>query len=210
MKILGIVCSPRKSGNTEILVQETLDSAQECGANVDLFSLSGIDIKPCCHCLSCLESFRCKINDEMQVLIDKMVRADAIIMGTPVYFLNVSSQAKTVIDRTYCLRNGQKLSGKLGAAVIVASSMGRISAWQMISGYFWLQNMLTIDAVMGKARDKGEIINDLFAMACAKELGVILTDILKNNRSAVCHKKGPLYQHVRSKYELDSSFAEND
>ena len=86
MKILGIVCSPRSGGNTEILVRKALESAEKEGAEVEAWSVAGKDLKPCDHCLSCIKTGQCHIKDDMQALYPKMIEADGIVLGSPVYF----------------------------------------------------------------------------------------------------------------------------
>ena len=86
MKIIGIVASARKGGNTEIMVKEALKTAKEAGADTELFLIAGKDIKGCDGCRSCQQTGNCRINDDMQPLYKLMLAADGIIFGTPVYF----------------------------------------------------------------------------------------------------------------------------
>ena len=82
MKILGIVCGPRLRGNTEIILQESLDAAQEEGAEIELVTLAGKTIMPCDSCLSCDETKECRIKDDMQDIYIELLEADGIIFGT--------------------------------------------------------------------------------------------------------------------------------
>ena len=83
MKILAVSGSPRKDGNTVILLNEALKGAQQEGAETELCSVSGKTIASCDACISCRKTGRCHINDDMQELYSKLLEADGIIMGTP-------------------------------------------------------------------------------------------------------------------------------
>ena len=76
MKVLGIVCSPRKGGNTEILIQEALAGAKETGADVELLNISEMNISPCDGCMTCHQSGECKIKDDMQKIYEQLLAAD--------------------------------------------------------------------------------------------------------------------------------------
>ena len=85
MKVLGIVCSPRKNGNTEIMIEEALATAQEAGADTDIFLVADKTINGCDACARCFQTGKCKIKDGMEPLYQKMESADAILFGSPVY-----------------------------------------------------------------------------------------------------------------------------
>ena len=120
MKVLGIVCSPRKNGNTEIMVEEALKTARDAGAETDIFLVAGKKIEGCRHCGECTETAKCVIEDAMQELYPLMEAADGIIFGSPVYFHNYTAQAKAIIDRTFCyLQKGRRpLTGKVAAPML--------------------------------------------------------------------------------------------
>ena len=124
MKILGLSCSPRKNGNTEILLGEALLGASQKGAEVELYSLAGKNIGPCDGCRACGEKGICKIKDDMQEVYVKLLEADGIIFGTPVYFYNMTAQAKAVIDRTIALNNPKRsLANKIGGVVVTGAAL---------------------------------------------------------------------------------------
>ena len=91
MKILGIVGSPRKGGNTEILVEEALTATREAGAQTEIILLADKNIAGCDGCGSCFETGVCKIKDDMQSIYPQLEAADAIIFGSPVYFGGVTA-----------------------------------------------------------------------------------------------------------------------
>ena len=103
MKVLGISCSPRKKGNTVIFLEEMLRGAAEHGANIELFSVSGKDMRGCDSCYSCIAKGACHIQDDMQPLYEKLIEADGIVFGSPVYFYGITAQAKVIMDRTFAL-----------------------------------------------------------------------------------------------------------
>ncbi|MFH1031827.1 MAG: flavodoxin family protein [Chloroflexota bacterium] len=157
MRILGIVCSARKGGNTEILVKEALETARNAGAQIELVSVAGKNISPCDGCGACEKDGICKIDDDMQTIYRQMETADGIILGTPVYFANVSAQAKAIMDRTYALLRARKLRGKVGAAIVAARRVGAGQVLSMIYTYFVGQRMMVAGGGIGYGRKVGEV-----------------------------------------------------
>lgn len=118
MKILGIVGSKRKDGNTAILVQKALNGAQvalehfnegspgaerqESSQFTQLINLDDYDFAGCNGCEGCKETYQCIVKDDMQEIYPKLLEADGIIIGSPTYFYNVTSDIKAMIDRCYC------------------------------------------------------------------------------------------------------------
>lgn len=100
-RVLGIVGSPRRGGNTEILVDEVLRGAREAGAATEKVILSNLDIAPCDACDACVDSGTCVIADDMEELLEKMARSEVWVLGTPVYWWGPSAQFKTFVDRWY-------------------------------------------------------------------------------------------------------------
>jgi multimeric flavodoxin WrbA len=143
MKILGLSFSPRKQGSTVALLNEALKAAKQEGADVELYTVADKDIKPCQGCRSCLKTSKCKTEDDMQGLYDKLLEADGIIFGTPVYFYGMTAQAKTVIDRTFALNSpSRNLNNKVGGVIVVAGSQGNISALKDFYFYMATRQML--------------------------------------------------------------------
>lgn len=160
MKILGIVCSPRKAGNTEILVKEALQAATEAGAETELFLIAGKKIAPCDGCNACLKDGVCKIKDDMQTLIEQMEKSDGVVFGTPVYFYNVTAQAKAVIDRTYPQAFSRKLRGKVAGAVVVAGNLGVGQVFSSLYTFFDLHRMVIAGSATGYGTDKGDVTKE--------------------------------------------------
>lgn len=181
MKILGIVCSPRKGGNTEILVRKALETAEKKGAEVEIWLFSGKEVKPCDHCDGCSETGICHIEDDMQGLYPKMLEADGIILGSPVYFWSVNAQAKLIMDRTYALRRPtNRLQGKVGGAVVVAERRGAMSALSLIIDFFVGQDMIPAGlGADGRGHKKGEVREDERGVSRAIEVGNRMADIIR-------------------------------
>ena len=103
MRVLGIAGSPRRGGNTDMLLSEVMRGAASQGAEVKTITLSQLNIAPCQHCDGCLETGRCKVEDDMQMVYDELGRADRIVLASPVHFMGVTAQAKAMIDRCQAL-----------------------------------------------------------------------------------------------------------
>jgi len=160
MKILGVVCSPRKAGNTEILVTATLQAAADAGAETELVLIAGKKITPCDGCNACLKKGICKIKDDMQTISEQMEKADGIVFGTPVYFCNVTAQAKAIIDRTYPLAFHRKLRGKVAGAAVAAGSLGIGQVFSSLYTFFDLHRMVIAGSATGYGTDKGEVTKE--------------------------------------------------
>jgi len=185
LKVLGIVCSSRKEGNTEILVQEALDGAKESGADTELLRIAEMNIAPCDGCESCHEAGECRIKDDMQKVCQKLLTADGIILGSPVYFWSVSGQAKTFMDRTYALRYPHhRLEKKVGGAIVVAGRRGCVSALSVINNFFLGQDIIAIGlGIAGYGAKRGEVKQDERAMKGARSLGKQVSELIKRIKS---------------------------
>ncbi|MEJ5349509.1 MAG: flavodoxin family protein [Desulfosoma sp.] len=119
MKILALNGSHRKGGNTAIMLRIVLEEAQKGGAETELLELVDYRIDYCLSCHWCLREARCSIqDDEMLFLAEKLMCCDALVLGSPVYFGNVTGRMKVFMDRTRFLHMRENLlAGKLGAAV---------------------------------------------------------------------------------------------
>ncbi|MHC4321691.1 MAG: flavodoxin family protein [Planctomycetota bacterium] len=102
-QVLGISGSPRRSGNTELLIREFMRGAEAGGHKTELIILSELNISPCRSCGSCQKNGKCIINDDMQLMHKKLLEADCIVFASPIYFGGVSAQLKAFIDRCQTL-----------------------------------------------------------------------------------------------------------
>ncbi|MBM4333456.1 MAG: flavodoxin family protein [Deltaproteobacteria bacterium] len=99
MKVLGIYGSPRRGGNTELLLSELLRGCREAGAEVEEVFLRDLKISPCLEIYACKKDGRCPIKDDMQSLYERLIEADALALASPVFFYAVSAHTKAFIDR---------------------------------------------------------------------------------------------------------------
>lgn len=185
MKILGVVCSPRKNGNTEILVNEALDAALQAGAETDIFLVSGKNLAPCDACGTCAKTGTCHIRDDMDELYPKLLAADGIIMGTPSYFLNVSAQCKIVMDRTFATFRQRALKDKVAGGIIAARRLGAAQVRTLLFSYFIGQKMLVAGGGIGYGQEKGDVRQGVggspntTALDEARETGAAVVSLLK-------------------------------
>jgi multimeric flavodoxin WrbA len=103
MRVLGIAGSPRRDGNTALLLAEVMKGAESRGAEVKTIVLNDLDITPCQHCDACFEAGECRIKDDMQMVYKELERADRIVLASPVHFMGVTAQTKAMIDRCQAL-----------------------------------------------------------------------------------------------------------
>ncbi len=102
MNIIGIIASQRNEGNTAFIVNKILEGAKKQGAETSIFSFSNLDIKPCRGCWACHKSEKgCVIDDDMQEIYDAIERANAIVLGLPIYMGQMSAQGKIFTDRLF-------------------------------------------------------------------------------------------------------------
>jgi len=124
MKVVGISGSPRAGGNTECLVTECLREFSQRGWTIFSFYLSEQVVKPCTGCESCVENGACAITgDGAAALFDALTDCDAVVIGSPVYYRNVTAQLKAVFDRTFARGHGI-LEGKPCGAIAVGRGEG--------------------------------------------------------------------------------------
>ncbi len=197
MEVLGIACSPRPQGNTEFLVREALNSAKESGAEkIELISLANKKILPCDGCDCCLETGECIIDDDMQEIYPKLLAADGIIIGSPVYMWGICGLAKVFIDRTYCLAashlaivpdpetrarikgRGKDLRGKVGGIIVVTARVGGTTVVNQVSDFFRAHRMVEAGSAIALAHHKGEASKDAQGLSEARWTGrAVVRDI---------------------------------
>lgn len=102
-RVLGIAGSPRRDGNTDLLLQKAVFGAETQGARTNVIVLSELNIAPCRHCDKCLETGKCVIEDDMQWLSQELREADYLILASPIFFMGLPAQTKTMIDRCQAL-----------------------------------------------------------------------------------------------------------
>jgi multimeric flavodoxin WrbA len=103
MKVLGLFGSPRREGNTEILLEEALKGAEREGAEIDRVYVTDLTITPCKECHGCDQTGNCVILDDMQKIYPRLLEADIIILASPIFFYGITAWAKALIDRSQAL-----------------------------------------------------------------------------------------------------------
>ena len=131
MLVLGLAGSPRRGGNSEILLDEALKGAQEAGASVEKVVLCELNFTACISCGTCEKTGICFFEDDMATLYDKIGAADALIFASPIYFYSVSAWAKAAIDRAqalwsrkYVLKDKRYTAEKKGYFISVGATKG--------------------------------------------------------------------------------------
>jgi multimeric flavodoxin WrbA len=103
LKVLGISTSPRVNGSSDLLLRQALAGAESTGASTEYISLRDFKIAPCDESNTCYATGKCRIRDDFQLILQKMLDADRLIFATPIFFMTVCAQAKALIDRGQCL-----------------------------------------------------------------------------------------------------------
>ncbi len=180
MKVLGILGSPRRGGNTEILLKAFLEGAAAGGAAVEEIRLRELKISPCLEIYHCFKDGTCPIKDDMAGLYDKLVAADVVALASPIFFYNVSAQAKAMIDRTqalwarrYVLK--KELPGGQGVLLAVGATKGRLLfvGTRLTAKYFFdaLNVSYAAEILVRGADDKGAISEQPETLERARDLG---------------------------------------
>jgi len=179
-KILILMGSPRKTGNSAILAEHLAKGGGDAGADVEALYLHGMDIKPCTGCNQCqgADAGGCVINDAMQTVYEKLKEADSIVFASPIYWFSVTAQLKTVIDRIYAVGGGDKnilREKNFGVLLVYADAdpftSGAVNALRMFQDISAYLGTTIVDMVYGSAYEAGEIAGNSEILEQARELG---------------------------------------
>jgi multimeric flavodoxin WrbA len=187
MKVVAFNGSARKDGNTAILVNYVLRELEQEGIETELVQLAGEKIRGCVACMKCWENKdqRCSVtNDVLNACIEKMIAADGIILGSPTYFANVSTELKALIDRAgmTSIANDRMFKRKVGAAVVAVRRAGAVHVFNSINHFFFIGQMIVPGSTywnMGFGLDKGEVEKDDEGVSTMKGLGENMAWLLK-------------------------------
>jgi multimeric flavodoxin WrbA len=184
MKVVAFNGSPRKDGNTTILINHVFRELEKEGVETELVQLSEKKIHGCIACYKCFENKdqRCAVKDDIaNECIEKMTKAEGIILGSPVYFTDVTAEMKALIDRAgfVSMANGGMYKNKVGAAVVAVRRSGAIHTLDTMSHFFLAGQMIIIGRGIGVGRDKGEVEKDEEGMQAVKALGQRMAWLLK-------------------------------
>lgn len=181
MKVVAVNGSARKDGNTAMLLEAAMAPLREAGHECELVQLAGKDVRGCTACGRCREvgDGRCHgRRDDINDLIESLLSADAMLLGSPTYFADVTPELKAVIDRAgYVARGvsgGNPLARKLGAAVVAVRRGGAIHAFDSINHFFLISEMVVVGSSywnLGVGGPKGAVEQDAEGLATMRALG---------------------------------------
>ncbi|MCC6857548.1 MAG: flavodoxin family protein [Bryobacterales bacterium] len=179
MKVVAFNGSARKDGNTAILVNTVFCELQKEGIETELVQLAGKRVFGCAACYKCFtnKDHRCsRQSDIVNECIGKMREADGIILASPTYFADVSSEIKALIDRSGMVAraNGQMFHRKVGAAVVAVRRAGAIHAFDSINHFFFISGMIVPGSSywnVGIGRNIGEVEQDAEGLETMRNLG---------------------------------------
>ena len=187
MKVIAFNGSARKDSNTAIMLNVVLEELNKQGIDTELYQLAGKQIHGCIACYKCMENKdrRCAVKkDVANECIEKMLAADGIILGSPTYFADVTTEMKALIDRAGLVSraNGDMLKRKVGASVVVARRGGSIHAFDTMNHFFLIGQMIIVGSNywnMGFGLNKGDVENDQDGLGTMKILGANMGWLLK-------------------------------
>lgn len=182
MKFLAIWGSPRRGGNSEILLDAFIEGATAAGAQVEKVALQKLKISPCLEIYHCFQDGTCPIRDDMQPLYDKLLAADVVALATPIFFYSVSAQAKAMIDRTqalwarrYQLKQDFPGPERQGVLLCTAATKGRLLfvGARLVAKYFFdaINVSYAAEILVRGVDEKGAILKHPEVLHRARDLG---------------------------------------
>ena len=187
MKAVGIVGSPRKGGNTEILTAHCLKAIAEEGFDTELVRLAGLDIRGCNACNYCFEHDGCSIEDDLQPVYEKMIVADALIVASPVYFGSATALVKGLLERAGFMSHRNKpFTGKVGGPLVVARRAGQNFTFAELLYWFHIMQIINPGSTywnIAFGREKGEVEGDEEGMMTAWNFGKNVAKVAKKLRA---------------------------
>jgi multimeric flavodoxin WrbA len=187
MKVIAFNGSARKDGNTAVLIRTVFNELEKEGIETELFQFAGKKIHGCIACFKCFQNKdrRCsQKKDVVNECIEKMMEAEGIILGSPTYFADVSSELKALIDRAGLVAkaNADMFRRKVGAAVVAVRRGGAIHAFDSINHFFFIGQMIVPGSSywnMGIGLDKGAVEQDAEGLQTMQILGQNMAWLLK-------------------------------
>lgn len=191
IKVVALNGSPRKGGNTAILLKYVLGELEREGIETELVEMSGAKIHGCLACRTCSarKDHRCgQSNDDGNKYIEKMEQADGILLGTPTYFADATPEIKGLMDRAcyVAMANGGLFRHKVGAAVVAVRRAGAEHAFDTLNHYFLISEMIIPGSSywnIGIGREIGDVERDEEAIRTMKTLGRNMAWLLKKTKS---------------------------
>lgn len=187
MNVVAFNGSARKNGNTAIMIAAVFKELEKEGIAAEMVQLAGEHPHGCIACYQCFKNKnrRCIVDvDCINTCIEKMLAADAIILASPTYFADVSTEMKALIDRAGMTSraNGDMFKRKVGAAIVAQRRGGAIHAFDTMNHFFTIGQMITVGSSywnIGFGREKGEVAEDKEGMNVMSDLGKNMAWLLK-------------------------------
>jgi len=187
VKVVAFNGSPRKDGNTAMLINTVLEELEKQGLETEFVQLGGSKLRGCTACMKCVDNQdqRCVIDDDiLNELVGKMIDADGIIIGSPTYFANVTAEVKALIDRAgfVAVANGRILKRKVGAAVVAVRRAGAANVFDAINKFFLINEVIVPGSVywnLGVGLGKQEVAGDEEGIKTMRVLGENMGWLLK-------------------------------
>jgi multimeric flavodoxin WrbA len=187
MRVVAFNGSPRKEGNTYLLIQRVFEELRKERIETEYVHFGGKPLRGCTACLKCVEKKdkKCVLPDDgLNDYVAKMVQAEGIILASPVYFSNVTAEMKALIDRTgYVVKaNGGLLKRKVGAAVVAMRRAGATIVYSDLNFFFGISEMVIATSSywnLGVGRTPGEVLKDEEGMKTMETLGQNMAWLLK-------------------------------
>lgn len=179
MKVVAFNGSARKGGNTSELLQVVLGQISAAGGETELIELSGLNLSGCRACYACFDTRNCRCaleDDPINEYIEKMQAADAIILGSPTYFADVSANMKALIERCGMVSraNGDIYQRKIGASVVAARRAGASHVFSSLNYFFLIGQMILVGSSywnIGMGQKPGDVLNDEEGIKTMRVLG---------------------------------------
>lgn len=191
MKVVAFNGSPRANGNTSILLKYVLQELEKEGIETELIQIGGKQIRGCVACYKCSQNQngRCIYDDDIvNESIAKIVEADGVILGSPVYFADLTAPMKAFIERVGLVGKGNNsmFKRKIGASVVAVRRAGSIQAFNTMNNFFTIEQMIIVGSSywnMALGRNIGEVENDEEGVQTMRVLGQNMAWLLKKVHS---------------------------
>lgn len=187
MRVLAVNGSARKDGNTAILIRTAFKELEAEGIETEMVQFAGKSVHGCVACYKCFENKdkQCAFKDDLNPVIDKMVEADGIILASPVYFSDVTSEMKALIDRAGFVgrANEGMYRRKVGAAIVAVRRAGAMHTFDTLNHFFFIQEMIVPGSSywnIGIGREAGAVESDEEGLRTMATLGRNMAWVLRS------------------------------
>ena len=187
MKVVAFNGSARKDGNTAIMIKHVFNELEKEGIKTELVQLAGQKMQGCIACYKCFsnKNKRCAVTDDIvNECIEKMEKAEGIILGSPTYFADCTAQIKALMERAGFVSkaNGEMFKRKIGASVVAVRRSGAIHAFDTLNHFFTIGQMITVGSSywnIGVGREIGEVEKDEEGLSTMSILGKNMAWLMK-------------------------------